>query len=129
MTEQEYEKKLDELDDKVHEIWEQSFEKPYPESYEWYKNHPILKEYNKIYREYKLIKTPILSDMSDLDKKCHMKFKEFEKYCKIGPMFSDYDGSGVYATKDKVSDIGIRPSDIVSGVYRKDFDYVCWYNK
>lgn len=129
MTEQEYERKLEELDEKVHEIWEQSFKKPYPEGWEWYINHPIVKEDRKVYREYKLIKTPILRPFSDLDKKCRMSFKEFEKYCKIGPMFIDSDGSGYYATKDQVSDIGISPSDITSGVYRKDFDYVCWYNK
>ena len=127
MNEKEYEEKLDELDNKVNEIWEQSFNRE--DGWEWYKNHPILKEYTKLYREYKLIRIPVLRDMNDLDKQCHMKFKEFERYCKIGPLFSDYDASGVYATKDKVSDIGISPSDIVSGVYRKDFEYVCWYNK
>lgn len=129
MTEEEYEKKLEELDEKVHEIWEQSFEKPYPESWEWYINHPIVKEDRKVYREYKLIKTPKLCDMDDLDRKCRIPFKEFEKYCKIGPLFSDYDGSGYYATKNQVSDIGISPSDICAGVYRKDFEYICWYNK
>lgn len=129
MTEEEYEKKLEELDEKVHEIWEQSFEKPYPESWEWYINHPIVKEDRKVYREYKLIKTPELHDMDDLDRKCRMPFKEFEKYCKIGPMFVDSDGCGYYATKDQVSDIGISPSDICAGVYRKDFKYICWYNK
>lgn len=129
MTEEEYEKKLEELDEKVHEIWEQSFEKPYPESWNWYINHPIVKEYRKVYREYKLIKTPELRSMDDLDRKCRMPFKKFEKYCKIGPMFVDSDGCGYYATKDQVSDIEINPSDICAGVYRKDFDYVCWYNK
>jgi len=44
-------------------------------------------------------------------------------------MFVDSDGSGYYATATQVSDIGISPSDIVARVYRKDFDYVCWYNK
>jgi len=127
MTEQEYEKKLDELDEKVHEIWEQSFERE--DGWEWYKNHPVLKEYTKLNREYKLVKTPVMSPQSKLDKECLMKFKDFEQGCKIGPLFTDYDGDGCYATKDEVSNIGISPSDIVKGVYRKDFDYICWYNK
>lgn len=127
MNEQEFKIKLNKLNKEVKEIWHNSFDRK--DGWDWYISHPKVKEYEKLYREYKLIKTPTLREMDDLDKKCHMKFKEFEKYCKIGPMFTDYDGSGYYATKDKVSDIGISPSDIVKGIYRKDFDYICWYNK
>ena len=129
MTEEEYKKKLDELDEKVHEIYEESFNKPYPEGWEWYNNHPLVKESRKLYREYKLVKTPIMSPQDKLDKECLMKFKDFKQGCEIGPMFTDYDGDGRYATKDEVSDIYVNPSDITSGIYRKDFDYICWYNK
>lgn len=127
MTEQEFKAKLDELDKEVIEIWHKSFDRE--DGWDWYRNHPKTKEFEKLYREYKLIKTPTLNDMDDLDKQCRMSFKDFEEGCKVGPFFSDYDGTGRYATKDKVSDIGISPSDIVKGVYRKDFDYICWYNK
>lgn len=129
MTKEEYEKRLDKLDEQVHEAWEKSFEKPYPESWKWYINQPCVKEHEKLWREYKLIKDYTLTDFDDLDKKCLIPFKEFTKYCKIGPLFTDSDGFGYYATATQVSDIGISPSDIVAGVYRKDFDYVCWYNK
>lgn len=129
MTEQEYEVKLKELKKQVDEVYYKSFDKPLEEGWNWYCNHPLTKEYEKLYREYKVIKVPKLNPQNELDKECLMSFKEFEKWCKVGPIFTDYDGSGVYATKDKVSDIYIIPSDIISGIFRKDFDYVCWYNK
>lgn len=127
MTEQEYKTKLDELDEKIDIIWKQSFERK--DGLEWYRNHPFLKEYIELNREYKTIKTPIMHSQNSLDKECLMGFKEFEEGCKNGPLFSNYDGYGCYATKDEISDIEIVPSDIISGIYRKDFDYICWYNK
>ena len=48
--------------------------------------------------------------------------------CKDGWLI-DYDGCGNYATEDKISDIIIYPSDIIDKTYRKDFDYVIWFNK
>lgn len=131
MTKEEYEKRLDELDEQVHEAWEKSFdiEGGWEKVWKWYINQPCVKEYEKLWREYKLIKDYTLTDFDDLDKSCLIPFKEFAKYCEVGPLFTDSDGSGYYATATQVSDIGISPSDIVAGVYRKDFDYVCWYNK
>lgn len=131
MTKEEYKKRLDELDEQVHEAWEKSFDIKggWEKAWNWYINQPCVKEHNKLWREYKLIKDYTLRDFSSLDKECLMPFNEFAKYCKIGPMFIDSDGSGYYATSTQVSDIGISPSDIVAGVYRKDFTHVCWYNK
>ena len=130
MTKEEYKKRLDELDEQVHEAWEKSFDiEGWDKAWEWYCNQPCVKDKRRLWREYKLIKDYTLSDFSDLDKECVMPFKEFEAGCKIGPLFCDSDGSGYYATATQVSDIGISPSDIVSGVYRKDFTHVCWYNK
>lgn len=98
-------------------------------AWNWYINQPCVKERDKLSREYKLIKDYTLTDFSGLDKECLMPFNEFAKYCKIGPMFIDSDDFGYYATSTQVSDIVICPSDIVAGVYRKDFTHVCWYNK
>ena len=127
MTIPEYVKKLGELHKEVQQVWNDSFDRE--DGWNWYVNHPKIKEYTKLSREYNLVRIPILSNMDELDRKCRISFKDFEEACKIGPFFTDYDGSGRYATEDKVSDIGISPSDIVSGIYRKDFDYICWYNK
>lgn len=131
MTKEEYEKRLDELDEQVHEAWEKSFEIEggWKKAWEFYSNHPAVREREKLWREYKLIKDYTLHDFSSLDKECLMPFNEFVECCKVGPLFCDSDGFGYYATKTQVSDIVISPSDIVSGVYRKDFTHVCWYNK
>lgn len=131
MTKEEYEKRLDELDKQVHEAWEKSFdiEGGWEKAWKWYINQPCVKEHDKLWREYKLIKDYTLTDFSDLDKECLMSFNEFVQYCRIGPMITDSDGCGYYATATQVSDIGISPSDIIAGVYRKDFSHVCWYNK
>jgi len=127
MNKEELKQKIDVLSDEVHKIWEESFELPYPDSWNFYRNHPKLKELINLEREYKLVQNYVLDDLDghgDL-----MPLKEFVKYCKIGPMFTDYDGIGYYATETQTSDISINPSDVVAGKYRKDFTHVIWYNK
>jgi hypothetical protein len=70
--------------------------------------------------------TYTLKDIPDYGQK--YKFDEFVKMCKDGWLI-DYDGCGNYATEDKILDIIIYPSDIIDKTYRKDFDYVIWFNK
>lgn len=91
------------------------------------------KEWDKAYVPYrrelrkdKLKREFVLSEISEHAD--HMTMEEFIDYCECGG-FIDSDGQGNYATKDQESDISIKPSDITSGVYRKDFTHVCWYNK
>lgn len=84
------------------------------------------KIFMKLSREYRLIQSFELTDISDYAH--HMTLKEFINAANDG-WFIDYDGSGNYATKDKESDITIIPSDIIAGVYREDFTHVVWYNK
>ena len=54
--------------------------------------------------------------------------EQFKSMCKGGG-FIDYDGFGVYAFKDKKSDIEIYPSDVIKGNLRTDFTHVVWYNR
>lgn len=61
-------------------------------------------------------------------KSCKMDLKEFVEACKDG-CFIDYDGYGVYADDYGYTSIYISPSDVTRGHYRKDFQYVCWFNK
>lgn len=69
-----------------------------------------------------------------------MKFKLIPKYGDLMTIeawigyvkdgcFTDYDGSGVYAFKDKISDKGIRPSDVKKGKIDKTFTHIVWFNK
>ncbi|GAF85281.1 unnamed protein product [marine sediment metagenome] len=53
------------------------------------------------------------------------------KECVEGGGFIDYDGSGNYATKDKVSNKSVSPSDVEAGRFRTDveFTHIMWYNK
>jgi len=68
--------------------------------------------------------------MTPLDREscCFMQLREFVKACKSGE-FIDYDGCGVYATEDMVTDITVLPSEIMAGKIRDDYSYVAWYNK
>ena len=126
LTKEQLEKKVEELQEKVHEIWEQSFDMPFPESWEFYKNHPVLKECIDAERELKLIQD---YELVPLDNIGHLiPFDEFIDDCKFGG-FTGNDGFGVYANKTQQSNIEINPSDITSGKYRKDFTHVMWYNK
>ena len=43
--------------------------------------------------------------------------------------FIDYDGSGNYYKDGEVTDLSIYPSYVKMGKYRKDFDYIMWYNR
>jgi hypothetical protein len=87
----------------------------------------VEKRLNVIDRELRLLREPVFRDhdkIGDL-----MPFGEFVSICKDRG-FLNSDGFGQYATKSKISDIDIYPSDIYKyNKYRKDFKYVVWYNK
>ena len=76
----------------------------------------------------------------------HMTLKKFIEYCKDG-CFIDYDGHGKYATKTKISNKTIVPSDITgrgeifyfkTGNFKrvkkrikidKTFTHIVWFNR
>ena len=126
LTKEQLEKKVEELNEKVHEIYEQSLSMPFPEGWEFYKNHTVLKECIDAERELKLIQD---YELEPLDNIGHLiPFNEFIDDCQFGG-FIDSEGFGVYANKTQQSNIEINPSDITSGKFRKDFTHVMWYNK
>ena len=69
--------------------------------------------------ESKFIKELKLENIPDYGE--HMTLKNFIKYCEEG-CFIDYDGWGKYATKNKMSDKIIRPSDVTGRTTRFDFE-------
>ena len=77
-------------------------------------------------RKYRLIKTPVYSELSTFGSV--MPLKEFISCCKCGG-FINYDGFGLYVKDGKESDIEIYPSDIKNKCVRKDFDTVIWFNR
>lgn len=88
--------------------------------------YPFYEDSSKISVKLRLAKTPVMKPQAtygDL-----MTIENFIENCEGGG-FIDYDGSGNYATATEESDISIYPSDIISGVYRKDFTHIMWYNK
>jgi len=123
------EKELEELDSQLDEKsavierdW--NFQRPF-EEYEKAYAH-INRAAGIISREVKLRKKP---NMTPLDKDGNlMTLEEFKECCRGGG-FIDYDGFGYYSTETEESDITIKPSDITSGNYRKDFTHINWYNR
>lgn len=87
---------------------------------------PLRDAYNKAYDEYRLLQTPEMEPIPSYGD--HMTMEHFVNCCQVGG-FIDYDGSGQYATATEMSDIIVEPSDIKSGVYRKDFTHVVWFNR
>ena len=69
-----------------------------------------------------------LKPMSDLDVQCRVPIEEFEAWCGTGYVTS-YDGNGVYATENETTNLNANPMAFKDGYIRKDFKYVCWYNK
>jgi len=80
-------------------------------TFSWWKNEPVVVEYEKI------------PDYGD-----KMTLKIFIESCKDGSLI-DYDGHGYYAFKNKMSNIMVHPSDITSGKILRDFTHVVWFNK
>lgn len=59
----------------------------------------------------------------------HMTIAEFVRCVKTGA-FIDYDGTGYLATKDKITDLKILPSDIAGGIHLvTKCTHVVWFNK
>lgn len=122
---------LKSLEPKKHKVWEEYMgmaekDVPYMEAWEWYSNNPTIRHYEHLQQEIRKLEEPAYENIPEYGD--HMTMKDFIGYCKSG-CFIDDDGSGYYATKDKMTDIPVYPSDITSGNYRKDFDYVVWFNK
>jgi hypothetical protein len=69
-----------------------------------------------------------LKPMSDLDVQCRVPIEKFEAWCGTGCVTWD-DGDGVYATENETTDLDANPRAFHEGYIRKDFKYVCWYNK
>lgn len=92
---------------------------------EYCQNHKV-REYWKALAEYRLVQDYTLRPIED---GCgdHMTIEEFKGAA--GTFFSDYDGSGYYATETEVSNIPCVPSEICNGYVRNDFTHVMWYNK
>ena len=83
-------------------------------------------EYADINRELTLVKPYEMKELpsyGDL-----MTLKEFID-CVRGGGFIDYDGHGSYATETECSNLTVRPSDILTEKYRKDFTHVMWFNR
>ena len=90
------------------------------------KNSTVM-EYWKTVAEYRLVQDYTLKPIGDRNRGSHMTLDEFKAYA--GSFFSDYDGSGYYATETDVSNIPCVPSEICDGYIRGDFTHVMWYNK
>ena len=90
------------------------------------KNSTVM-EYWKTVAEYRLVQDYTLKPIGDRNRGSHMTLDEFKVYA--GSFFSDYDGSGYYATETEISNIDCVPSEICNGYIRGDFTHVMWYNK
>lgn len=83
-------------------------------------------EYNKLSRQLRVISDAEMSEWDDAGDLYSIDV--FAAMCK-GGSFNDDDGFGVYSDGELKTNIGIYPSDITVGNYRKDFGFVIWYNK
>ena len=89
----------------------------------------IYADYYKAVETHHLVRTPVWdSELTILDRECRMTLEEFMSCINAG-LFIDYDGSGVYGSHDKKTDISARPSRMKAGVVRKEFTHVYWYNR
>lgn len=84
--------------------------------------------YNLLTDEHNLRRGPRLRFMDGNDESCRMEISKFKSSCIYGAI-SAYDGSGFYATAEMVSNIPAEPAAICAGHVRKDFKYICWYNR
>jgi len=128
----ELEKRLEDLQEASHKVWEQYMNKalegiPYDVAYKWYCNQPVIKECNELEDKIRQVKEAKEFEPIEKDDDIYT-IKQFIDMCKGGG-FIDYDGFGVYAFEDKKSDIHVYPSDVQKGIIRNDFTHVVWYNR
>ena len=128
---EELQQRLDFIAPQCKKIWDEYMNKaleniPYNVAWKWYKNQPVIQEEERLENELRRIKEAEYEPIPDYGD--HMTFNEFVGMCKSGG-FIDDDGEGCYATKDKMTNISVYPSDIRSGNYRTDFTHVVWFNK
>lgn len=112
-------------------VWNQFMEMagegiPYDVACKWYDNQNVVSECAELSREIRVLENYELEPFPEYG--TLMSLEEFIAYCKTG-FLVNYDGTGKYATEDKMSNIYILPSDVVSGTYRKDFSHVIWFNR
>jgi hypothetical protein len=96
-------------------------------SWDEYCKNPTVREYWKTIAEYRLVQDYTLKPIEDKNFGEFMTLEEFKGAS--GVFFSDYDGSGYYATETEISNIPCVPSEICDGYIREDFTHVMWYNK
>lgn len=53
---------------------------------------------------------------------------EFIECCNDG-LFIDYDGFGYYSDGKTMTDLIVRPSDIMEGKIQREFPFVIWFNR
>jgi len=58
----------------------------------------------------------------------HMTLEAFIECCETGG-FIDYDGTGYYATADRMTRIRVSPSDVTEGKINQTYTHVVWFNK
>lgn len=84
--------------------------------------------YDLLIDEHNIRRLPKLKFMNKHDEECRMEISKFKSSCFFNAI-TCYDGTGLYATYDMVSDIPAVPAAFNAGHVRKDFKYVCWYNR
>ena len=130
----ELKRELSSLQGEKEEVWNKYMDMatrdiPFKKAWDWYQKQPAVRRYDELERKIRNMEEYTLRPLDDTDWCDHMPIETFISSCKIGPLFTDDDGFGYYATEDKQSNIKVYPSDIMSGNYRKDFTHVVWYNK
>ena len=121
-----YEKLVDQKKDKIDEGRNPEELIPFHEWVEMLKpESTILSQFCRIKRFIEPVREweefPEYGDVFSID--------EFVTMCGGGG-FIDYDGEGYYAKDGKMSNVLVKPSDIVNGFIRvKEFDSVVWFNR
>ena len=129
---EELEKKLNAIKKACDDVWEEFMDMsmkniPYDVANKWYSSQPVIKERELIQDKIRQLKRADKFEPIENDDDVYT-IEQFKGICKCGG-FIDYDGFGVYAYKDKKSDIEIYPSDVQKGNVRSDFTHVVWYNR
>lgn len=129
---EELEKKLNAIEKACDNVWKEFMNMstkniPYDVANKWYSSQPVIKERELIQDKIRQLKKADGFEPIEKDDDVYT-IEQFKGICKDGG-FIDYDGFGVYAYKDKKSNIEIYPSDVQKGNVRSDFTHVVWYNR
>jgi hypothetical protein len=130
LIEERYDAEIEKIEKERESLLDELFAKEGPDCFRRMNiiTAPFNKRIIKLSREQKMERPIHLSRSVEDSCGDRMTIEDFKDAVECG-CFIDYDGFGTYIMDEKMSNIDIYPSDVKTGMIRKEFKEIIWFNK